>query len=616
MGGALVLNPLSQDLPDEKPFAVFDIEAEPAYPGEPLNTKFLCANVYDGTAHIECPTERELVDCLMADRFHDHWLYAHNGSGYDFLFIFRELNRRKASFRAFRTGGRYFLKINGRSLFDSAAILRSSLAQICEDLKIERPKMKVPEDFYERIRHYWPIFGQEYMRRDCEALYDAIRIVRDTMRKLGCVLKPTLASTAMDLFRRKYLARPLYPEPWDSPVEAAARSAYTGGRVEVFKPKMRAGGSWDINSCFPRAMLDPVPVELDGAYRSGIPDFGLVDCEINVPREEYAPPIAWRSPSGKLFFPTGSWRAWVTAIEARAMVDRYGANSIRIHQNYSFVGEAIFHGYCTDLFDVRLAAKRRKDASMAYVCKLVLNCLYGKLATARTREEMLFGEQYLAFPFDSPGALKKLAKLKELAKKNPSIKYSVREYSSEDHIYGMPTFLERAPYIFPAAAAWITSHARVLQLQPLLDAAGSDLVYCDTDSIYQECDAPATLYTDKLGDKLGELKLESHIKRGEFVAPKCYWYERAKGTYEKPEDRYEGAAKGLPRKSFEVMKAFLTGERVPVPRMYGALESLARDGLIAPKSEVQHKGMLEVEKKRAPEGRAWTVAELLEKKRN
>lgn len=609
MGEALVLNPLAKDLPDEKPFSVFDIEAEPAYPGEPLNTKFLAASVYDGSKHVECSSERELVDVLMADRFKDHWLYAHNGSGYDFLFIFRELNRRKASYRAFRTGGRYFLKINGRSFFDSAAILRSSLADICEDLKITRPKMKVPEDFYTRIRHYWPIFGREYMRRDCEALYEAIGIVRETMRRLGCVLKPTLASTAMDLFRRKYLTRPLYPEPWDSPVEAAAREAYTGGRVEVFKHKMQAGGSWDINSCFPRAMLDPVPVELNGAYKNGIPDFGLVRCTLTVPDNEYVPPISWRSPSGKLYFPTGTWQAWVTSIEARAIRDRYGSSSLTIERSYSFVGEAIFHDYCSELFSVRLAAKKRNDASMAYVCKLVLNCLYGKLATSRSREEMLFGESYAGFPFDNPKALKKLAKLKEM-----KVRHTVREYSSEDHIYGMPTFLERAPYIFPATAAWITSHARVLQLQPLLDDAGKDVVYCDTDSIYRESDAPSKLYTDKLGNALGELKLESQIKQGEFVAPKCYWYEREPGTYDKPEHRFEGAAKGLPRKSFEVMKAFLTGEEVKVPRMYGALESLRRDGTIAPKSEVQYKGMLEVESKRAPEGRAWTIAELLAKR--
>lgn len=577
---------------------MFDIEAEPAYPDEPINTKFLGADVYDGTTHYECTSEAQLVDTLMSDRFINHWIYAHNGSGYDFLFIFRELNRRKISFRAFRTGGRYFIRIDGRALFDSAAILRSSLAKICEDLQIKNSKMQVPDDFFLRIRHYWPIFGREYMRRDCEALYEAISIVRDTMRRVGCVLKPTLASTAMDLYRRKYLQRPLFPEPWNSPLEHAGREAYTGGRVEVFKATMGTGGNWDINSCYPTAMLEPVPVELNGMYRNGIPDYGLVNATISIPHDEYVPPIPFRSPSGKLLFPTGTWQAWITSLEARTLISRYGSNCLSITQSYGFVGEAIFKDYCTDLFNVRLQAKARSDASMSYVCKLLLNCLYGKLATSRTREEMFFGEEFAGFPYSHPKALAKLKKLE-----NIGAKHVVREYSAEDHIYGMPTFLERAPYIFPTTAAWITAHARIVQLQPLLDSAGHELVYCDTDSIYRETRNPTKLYQDKLGDKLGNLKLEAKIKEGEFIAPKCYWYEKENGDK-------EGAAKGLPRKSFETMKNFLEGKPVKVPRMQGILESMARDGKIEPKSEYQFKGMQEISHKRSPEGRAWRVDEL------
>lgn len=602
----LRLEPLKEELPEESPFAVFDIEAEPAYPGEPINTKFLGADVYDGERHFDCASERDLLDVLLSERFDGYWIYAHNGSGYDFLFLFRELLRRNASLRAFRTGGRYFLRIDNRAFFDSAAILKSSLAEICKDLNLSHRKQSVPDDFFPRIRHYWPLFGREYMRADCEALYEAIGVVRDTMRRLGCILKPTLASTAMDLFRRCYLRRPLFPEPWDSPTEAAARAAYSGGRVEAFKEKMGRGGTWDINSCFPRAMLDPVPLELSGAYASGIPDHGLVLAEIDIPHTEYIPPIAWRSPHGKLYFPTGKWESWLTSIEARAVSERYGSRALQVKQSFGFVGEAIFKDYCIDLFETRLRAKKRKDVSMAYVCKLMLNTLYGKTATQRSREEMLFGEQYAGFPYDDPKAMAKLARYKKL-----NLPHNVREYSADDHIYGMPTFLERAPYIFPQCAAWITAHARVLQLQPLLDDAGREAIYCDTDSIYRECDKPEEHYKGKTGNKLGEIKLESHIERGEFVAAKLYWYERRAGTFD-PEEKepFEGAAKGLPRKSFNVMKSYLRGEKVEVPRMYGVLETLARSGRIEPKSEVQKKQIQMRERKRSPEGRAWRIEEL------
>lgn len=601
----LSLKPLAEKLPPEKPFAVFDIEAEPAYPGEAINTKFLGADVFDGERHYDCESERDLVDVLMSEKFDGYWIYAHNGSGYDFLFLFRELIRRKATLRAFRTGGRYFLRLDNRAFFDSAAILKSSLSEICEDLKLTKRKHKVPDDFFPRIRHYWPLFGREYMRGDCEALYEAIDVVRDSMRRLGCVLKPTLASTAMDLFRRQFLTRPLYPEPWDSPIETAARAAYTGGRVENFKESMGAGAVWDITSCFPRAMLDPVPLELSGSFRSGIPEFGLVHATIDIPDTEYIPPIPWRSPVGKLYFPTGRWETWITSIEARAIKERYGSKAIVVDQAYGFVGEAIFKSYCQELFGTRQLAKQRGDVSMSYVCKLMLNTLYGKTATTRTREEMLFGEEYAGYPFDNTNAKRQLARFKGMG-----LPHHVREYSSEDHIYGVPTFLEKAPYIFPQCAAWITSHARVLQLQPLLDDAGSEAVYCDTDSIYRECSDPKKLYRDKLGDELGDLKLQDVIKRAEHIAPKLYWYERAEGTYDKPEKRYEGAAKGLPRKSFDVMKDYLQGKPVNVPRMFGVLETIARIGHIEPRSETQPKQIRTRERKRSPEGRAWRISEL------
>lgn len=602
----LRLNPLSGRIPKPKPFAVFDIEAEPNYKGEPLNTKFLGANVYDGQRHIQAKTESQLVDILCGDEFEGYWLYAHNGSGYDFLFVMRELIRRKINFTGYKTGGRIFLDVENRTLLDSQAILRGSLDAIAKDLQLVNKKMSVPDDFYVNIRKYWRSIGQDYLRADCAALYEAISVIRETMATLGCALKATLASTALDLFRRRFLEQPIYPQPWHCDSEMAARAAYAGGRVEVFKSKMGAGGSWDINSCYPRAMLETVPVHYSGFFKgSAIPDFGVVECEINIPHDEYVPPIPLKAKSGKLLFPTGKWKCWLTSLEASTLKTRYGNSAVTVQSSHAFTGQKLFAGFVNALYETRNRAKEEGNASLSYCCKIAMNSLYGKLATNRAREEILIGDLYAGWPFDDPKALRGLKHLE-----NQGLKAHVKEYSSKYHIYGAPTFLEHAPYIFPATGAFITAHSRIVQLQPLLDSAGHELIYCDTDNVKRECKKPSALYHDKTGDALGALKLEGHIARGEFVAPKCYWYERQKGTYEKESERYEGAAKGLSRKSFETVRAYLRGDVVRGPRMLGLLEVLKREKRVLPKSEFQEKQMTVRDSKRSPEGRAWRIDEL------
>jgi hypothetical protein len=611
------LKPITSPLPEEVPFAVFDIEAEPSREDEPLNTKFLAAGIFDGSRYVEVSSVSGLLDVLLSDRYEGYWIYAHNGSGYDFLFLMHELNRRKANFRAFRTGGRFFLSVEGRELLDSACILRGSLEEIGESLGLQKRKLDKPEDFFKRIRFYWPTLGREYMRRDCETLYEAITVIRDACRRLGCSLRPTLASTSMDLYRRRYLADPIPGQPWYSPTELAARQAYSGGRVENFTRLMRKGGCWDLNSCYPRAMQDPVPAELKRTYvNSGhvLPDFGVAKATVKIPPDEWVPPLAFKANTGKLLFPTGEWEQWFTTLELRRVIERYGKSAVNVTEAHEYIGRPLFKAFIDSLYAVRQQAKDRGDHVMAYACKILMNSFYGKLGTNREREKLVFGPEYYGYPYDNP---KELARLERM--KRQGFRASVKEYSEEHFIYGVPVFLEHAPYIFPATAAWITAHARIEQLYPLLVSAGKSLVYCDTDSIYRECDNPQELYLDQIGDDLGDLKLEAEIARGEFVAPKCYWYEVTDGQYQRDKaksktpdkvDRFHGAAKGLPRKSLEAVKSYLAGEAVKVPRMLGTFESLARRGKIEPVSELQPKQMRTVDDKRHPEGRAWTMTEL------
>jgi hypothetical protein len=405
----------------------------------------------------------------------------------------------------------------------------------------------------------------------------------------------------MDLFQRRFLKRPIKALPYNHPTESWVRQSYVGGRVEVFKAKMGPGGSWDINSSYPFAMLGDMPTDLIRCRGGGsIPDIGVVLGSFSVPRDVHIPPLHRKS-GDKLFFPTGTVRGWYTSAEARYCKERFGTSSVKIERSIEYRPEPIFREYVTTLYEARLAAKAKGNLALAEACKYYMNTLYGKTGTNRIRHQIVSGAEYYHYPWNNPKALRQLRKWggwKHLTRQS----VMTQLYSEEHYIYGIPSFIEYAPYILPAIATWITAQGR-LQLQGYLDEAPSDVAYCDTDSIYRETRAPSECFIGKVGPGLGKLKFEKDLAWVEFPLPKTYIGETKDG------DRF-GAAKGLPRKSLEAVERYVAGESVEVKRMLGAVELLARKGKISPESELQTKTRHETTQKRHPSGRAFTTEEL------
>lgn len=598
MASRLVLGPLTGKLPKPRPYAVFDIEAKCAYPGEPINTKFLGAGFYDGTRYLHCKSVEELLRVCFSDRYRGYDIYAHNGSRYDFLFILEGIVKARIPFSGFQTGGRVFLTARGRSFLDSIAILRGSLKDLGEKLGLTHQKWgDLPEDFYERIEHYdW----QAYLKADVFSLYEAIGVMKEAFTSLGCVLKPTLAGTALDLYRRQFLDRKIVAQPYNHPAEVCVRESYVGGRTEIFKNTMGAGASWDINSSYPYAMLKPVPTNFLGIYKTDqIPDCGFVKMSADIPHDDHIPPLHYRH-GEKLYFPTGRLEGWYTALEAQHCIAKYGHKSIKITQAIAYEPDTIFDDYVNTLYQKRLQAKRDKNGPMDEACKTLLNSLYGKTGTNRTRKKLVAGRKWSMWPWDSPKDLSRLDRLtrwKDL--KKVSLLKSV--YSESLHIYGIPEFLESSAYILPGIASYITARGR-LELQRYLDDAGKEAVYCDTDSIYRETDKPEQCYKNDLGKNLGQLKLEQLIKSAKFVLPKCYIVNLADGTK-------KGAAKGLPRKNLEAVEAYLAGEKVEVKQVSSILSSLRSQGSISPSSKIATKQLRETKHKRQKNS-AFSVAML------
>lgn len=586
----LIFRPLKK-LPKEKPFVVWDVETQPAYPGEPINTKWLGAGIYDGDSEPQIFTdEQTFFRTLLGPAYVDHWVYAHNGSGFDFHYLMRYLCAQKAEIVGFKTGQRTFLTAGGRDFYDSMAILKGSLASVGESLGLKFRKWDVKADphFYEEIVHRpW----REYLADDLRSLYEAIDITRTSWREMGAVLRPTLASTAMCLFRAQFLEYSIRcPQAW-APQPELWRSAYLGGRSECFNPKMGEGASWDVNSSYPFSMIDPagIPCDYAGEYKvNRLPETPcLAEATVDVPYDERHPPLGMKGKDGRLYFPTGKRSGWFTSIELNYCREKYGSEAVKIHRVHLFKCLPIFDTYIAAMYKLK---KKAVKGPLYEASKGAMNSLYGKFGMRRDREKIVSGPKWHDWPWNDPDALRGFEDRGEVPGK--------RVISLEDNLYAIPEQANYAPYVMPQIAATVTARSRIL-LQHLLDKAGSSSVYCDTDSVYAE--QPADFFPST--KELGGLKLESEISEGLFPAPKVYWIREKNG-------KTKGRAKGIRYKDADAVLRFINGETIEIKRMLGLYEVCRRNGNHDPMSELQEKRSQVLSTRRHPDGRAYSISEM------
>jgi len=171
---------------------------------------------------------------------------------------------------------------------------------------------------------------------------------------------------------------------------------------------------------------------------------------------------------GKLLFPVGEFSGLWTNLELANAIER-GAHVSDIIYTVTFDDiDNPFSDFITYIYDQRVNST---DKFMQYLYKKLMNCVYGKF---------------------SEGGYIEIWKQGKI-----EIKTTVPYWSN---------------IIF---SSLILAHGRV-NLFKYLESCGTDLCYCDTDSII-------TLNTVfKTGSGLGELKLKGTATAGLFVLPKLY----------------------------------------------------------------------------------------------
>jgi len=381
-------------------FLTYDLEWIPG------SLEVRMCGVYDGEQY-RC--YRSIDAFLHGELTHKNrgkWFYAHAGGLADIQFVFErivEINSRDPSNPPYTVNASFsgssaiIVKISrGRHTWifvDSYWLLRDKLSNIGKWVGLDKGGLEEEEglddedfDKFKEEKRRW--FAEvpfdelrDYNERDCIILWRAINEFQIVLLELGGQLQMTLASSAMQLFRRKYLHRDINVGAY---ANHCSRDSYFASRVEVFQSKVKNSFYYDINSSFPYAMTFPCPGEYLGSYQK-MPDHGIyiADVSVSVPMANITPvPIRL---GGRVFFPSGTWRSWLTSVDIELLLQE-GGRIEKCHEVLRFDEFNDLSLYCTDLYT------RRKNSTNEFekiVYKLLLNCLYGKFAESPYKSQLM-----------------------------------------------------------------------------------------------------------------------------------------------------------------------------------------------------------------------------------
>lgn len=541
---------------------------------------------FDGKGYHHYHDVGEFLDDVLTAKYKNWRIFAHFGGRFDVHFIFDWIrkNRPELKWDVVCSGSAVISfairhpSIKGLKwkFCDSYRLIPGSLKKLTDEFDV--PHKKLDADF----------LSIEYNRHDCLGLYEVLKLFFDQFD----ICSETIASHAMRVFRTYFfnLGYGTYKNKDGKEkrsgihiprkeIEDFVRLSYVGGRCEVYRYDKARLNHYDVNSLYPRAMLEPVPINYSHVSRR-LPDnereIGFYDATVYVP-EMYLPPLPYFSE--RLIFPTGKIRGNWSSIELQGALDR-GCKILRIHHGRIFSADLLLKEYAEALFALKLSADKEGKGAVRHTAKILLNSLYGKFAQARERKmyvnrDPADGRRVWPIP------------------KSPDI-LLVETYSNSAHI-------------LPHIAAAITSRSRMIQLKLLEEANGAGkngLWYTDTDSVFTNKVLP-------VGSKIGELKQEG---AGVFEAygPKEYLFDGAYKVKGVPRSEAESKIKKA-EEDIELAKHFLRGEPVNTLAIPGFRESIriGKDTVRRVNRTKQRHARTEKRVRVGNDTRPWDIAEFM-----
>jgi hypothetical protein len=504
--------------PKQRTFSTYDLEWTPAHSPErsraigldPLQVRVV--GCFDGERYRPYKNIKDFLRGELTPKNSGRWYYAHAGGLYDVQFVLEHILKFCPDYyevsAALSSSSAIIVRVEaGRhhwTFVDSFWLMRTSLRKIGDWVGMKKGGAEGKTDTF------WAPLPEltAYNEQDCRILWFAIAQLEAVILSLGGQLEKTAASTAMSLFRRAYLKREI--ETSDA-VNEIARETYIASRVEPFAREGTNLSSYDINSSFPYAMTFPVPGNLTRESLTRPRDkhaLYLAQVDVHMP-ESHVPVLPVRGKQdGRIYFPTGRWRAWYCSTDLD-FLEEAGGEVERTHRVLEFEPFDDMAEYASDLYERRVSST---DDGYKQVLKIMLNSLYGKTAEAGRKSRLFINppSHILSLPDYKPGLTGKRF-----------IRPGVWEVVEEKEV----------PHAHVPIATQITAFARRTLGRYLREAPR--VYYCDTDSVFVD-----DTFSWPESSELGGLKLEKKMAKAHFMGPKLYawqsegdaeWGVKAKG---------------------------------------------------------------------------------------
>jgi len=358
-------------------------------------------------------------------------------------------------------------------------------------------------------------------------------------------------------------------------LEKEIRTAYFGGNVDVYINKIFYAYHYDINSQYPKAMLNDMP--MGDPVLSLETDlnkiFGFVYGEITCPNENIlqVPFIQYRDSNKKtVVCPRGKFKRLIFSEEIKYAI-KYGY-TINIEYCYQFKRvKNLFTNYVIDHFKIK---KTAKDPIQRSIGKLFLNSLYGRFGMKDIEDTLKIVSRDEAEILDKNTNVSIISeltddkyfvkysgqindKIRSLYKENPLIinnNVSKTLTKTEFKEFGLIKNLNTPSAVHIAAA--ISSYARII-INDYKNIPGNPCIMSDTDSAV----LPYPLPDHLVGRELGQMKLENIIKEGVFIRKKLYCI-----LTESDQEIIKSSGVDSSNLNYSSFKKLLNGESVEIKR--------------------------------------------------
>lgn len=339
----------------------------------------------------------------------------------------------------------------------------------------------------------------DYCRRDVEIIRLAMESYFSFIRRhdLGA-FSMTIPSQAMRAFRHRFMNSRILIHKQEQ-VQRLERDSYFGGRTECFQIGQIEGGPFatlDVNSMYPAVMAsESVPIELvdflDHPDLNWLKDALGEHCVVARCLLETDQPIYPVHHNKRICFPVGRFETVLSTPAIREAVKR--GHLISLGEAAAYRKAVLFHSYVRDLYKLRMTYKAQGQDVWVYLCKIMLNGLYGKWAQRKPviEEEVV----------NDPGGYYR-QEILDLVTGKTFVEYQLM--NRRITIQGD----EEGANSLTAIAAHITEAARLVMWK-LIETVGMDhVLYCDTDSLKLRERHVSSLTHLLHPTRLGALKVE------------------------------------------------------------------------------------------------------------